>query len=116
MAGCRLGTRDNHRHRDHFIELQPFFTGINTGDCAAENQAARASRGRQRLTFADGLFHLLVGVIEDVLQRFLPYLGRWFRHRVVGDWTVDDVVIVARIVVRGDPAQFWFAGSRSGLF
>jgi hypothetical protein len=72
MAGGGLGTGDNHRDRNHFIELQPFFAGVHPGDRPAENEAALAGGGGQRFTLGNSLFQLFVGVIKNILQRLFP--------------------------------------------
>jgi hypothetical protein len=69
VAAC---TGNNHRYRNHFIELQPFFAGVHSGDRPAENKAALAGGGCQRFTLGNGLFQLFVGVIKISCSAFSP--------------------------------------------
>ncbi len=107
-----LGAGDNHSDRDHFIELQPLFAGVHPGDRPAEDEAALAGGSGQRFTLGNSLFQLFVGVVKNILQRLLPYLGGRLRYRIVGHRVINNIVIVGRIEVRIDPAQLRLAGGR----
>ncbi len=116
MAGGGLSTGNNHRYRNHFIELQPFFAGVHSGNRPAENKATLAGGGCQRFTLGNGLFELFVGVIQNILQRLFTHLGRRLRYWIVRYRMVDDIIVVGRIVVWIDPTQLRLTGGSGGFF
>lgn len=59
--------------------------------------AAKAVAPRYRF------FHFGVGIVQNFIQNFLPYLGRRFRYRIISDWVPDDAVIFALIKTRVYP-------------
>ncbi|CST46800.1 Uncharacterised protein [Shigella sonnei] len=83
--------------------MQPFFAGIYTGNGPTENQTTRPSGGNQWFTLRYRFFHFGVGIVQNFIQNFLPYLGRRFWHRIISDWVPDDAVIFALIKTRVYP-------------
>lgn len=99
-----LCSGNKQRNRNHFIELQPFFTGRHTGNRAAEDQTTWPRGRHQRLTLSDGGLHLGIGIVQQFIKHLLTYLGSWFRDRVIGNRVINNIVVFGFIKAGVNPA------------
>ena len=74
-----------------------------------------ARRRHNRLTLANRGFQFGIGIIQQLIKRFLPKLSGRFWRRIIGYRRPDNAVVIRLIIGRVNPTQGWLPGCRFHL-